>query len=131
MIYAHRYPQKKGEKNKTESAYALKLEAMKQAGEIVDYTFEPETLKLGPDCRYTPDFRVLKYQDTTEGKQINLEPLIEFHEVKGTKRNKNGSSRPYCEDDALVKIKAASVLHPYKFIIVWLDRGVWQQKEIN
>lgn len=110
----------KGQKNKTEQSYSQYLDTLQKAGLIESYAYEVETLKLGDDCRYTPDFRVFK------------NGFIEFHEVKGTKRTKGSlKTSPYCEDDALVKIKCAAEMHPYKFIIVWKNGNVWEKKEIN
>lgn len=132
---AYRKRLKKGEMNKTEAEYAQYLDVLKKAGEIESWAFEIETLKIGDDCRYTPDFRVVK-------KAYEFD-YIEFHEVKGTLR-KNRTvtiedglkfnhkvTAPYIEDDALVKIKAAAEMHPYKFIIVWKDKDKWMTKEIN
>ena len=113
--YARRY-HKKGEMNKTEEAYSQHLQNLLFEGHILEWKYEPETLKLGKDCRYTPDFRV-----------VSKEEIIEFHEVKGRSKDK-----PYIEDDALVKIKTAAELHPYKFVICWKARaGNWEKREIN
>lgn len=130
---AYRPKLKKGEMNNTERAYAEHLAKLKLAGEIEDFSFESETLKIGPDCRYTPDFRVLSYS-TEPPSQCYTH--IEFHEVKGSRivKTKSGHSvsKAYTEDDALVKIKAASEMHPYKFIIVWKGQnGQWEKREIN
>ncbi len=45
--------------NKTESEYAMILEAMKRKGEILRYEFEGITLRWF-DMRYTPDFVVIE-----------------------------------------------------------------------
>ena len=114
--YARRY-HKKGEMNKTEEEYSRHLEDLRLEGHIQEWKYEPETLKLGKDCRYTPDFRVFSNDGT-----------IEFHEVKGRSKDK-----AYIEDDALVKIKTAAELHSlYKFVICWKARaGNWEKREIN
>lgn len=52
--------------------------------------FEEITLRIGPDCRYTPDFWVLCDDD-----------VIEFREVKG-----------HWRDDAKVKIRVAAERFP-------------------
>lgn len=122
--YIRRYF-KKGVMNKTESAYGVYLDLQKKSGLIDEWKYEPETLKIGADCRYTPDFRVIRTgfpEDPTKP----CYSIIEFHEVKGTSRGK-----AYIEDDALVKIKAAAEMHPYKFIIVWRVKDEWKQREIN
>lgn len=46
----------RGKMNKTESEFALYLEAQKRNGEISRYQFEGVTLRWGNDMRYTPDF---------------------------------------------------------------------------
>lgn len=85
-----------GAMNGTEAAYAIHLDTLKAAREIVDYWFESMTFKLADGCRYTPDFVVLM-----------ADGMIEVHEVKG-----------HWEDDALVKIKVAAELFPFRFLAV-------------
>lgn len=130
MPYARRYRPTPGVKNKTETAYALHLDSLILKGHVQSYSFESETLKLAPDCRYTPDFRVLR--PTVHIKNEPWTPdTIEFHEVKGSRAK---GLKPFVEDDALVKIKLASVLHPmYKFVIVWFSKSdnEWLKREIN
>lgn len=172
-VYRSRH--KPGQMNNTEFEYSKKLELMKQAGEIVDYSFECTRLKIGNDCWYTPDFRVLRlvssnlklkgynldrkeWEDLKVGSLVHKDyekviiqedacQIIEFHEVKGTIRKKRTVgklgdqlnlpieltvTKPFIEDDALVKIKAAAELHPYKFILVWKGmNGAWEKREIN
>lgn len=131
---AYRPKMKKGQMNLTEKAYSEHLAKLKLAGEIIDYSYEPETLRIGQDCRYTPDFRVVKGNsvhclDPILNRSIEgqAEYVIEFHEVKGTRKGKM-----FSEDDALVKIKAAAEMHPYKFIMVWREKdGSWARREIN
>mgnify|MGYP001559345674 CR=1 FL=1 len=135
---AYRPLHKPGTMNKTELEYSRHLDEMKRVGLILDWKFEVETLKLGPDCRYTPDFRVLRQEKNliasygTEGEQ---QVIIEFHEVKGTRKVKLKGlqyTRPFVEDDALVKVKSAAEQHPFKFIIVWKGlNGKWETREIN
>lgn len=87
---------KAGKMNQTETAYAELLEANKQAGEILWYSFEGMTFKLADNTRYTPDFAVMR-----------ADGLIEIHEVKG-----------FWRDDARIKIKVAAELFPFRFIAV-------------
>lgn len=134
----YRPKHKPGQMNSVERDYAAHLELLKKAGEILEYSYECETLKIGQDCRYTPDFRVIKKYATDYGHG----EYIEFHEVKGTVRKKRttrnttkiqlNTTKPYIEDDALVKIKTAAEIHPYKFILVWKGtNGQWEKREIN
>lgn len=68
------------------------------------------TLKLGDDCRYTPDFVVV----TADGLAI-------AYEVKG-----------FMRDDAQVKLKTAARQFPwFKFVLVKMTKGQFTQEEIN
>ena len=102
---------KSGQMNKTEQAYAMHLEARKNAHELIWYVFEGITFKLADGCRYTPDFAVLR----NDG-------VIELHEVKG-----------YWADDARAKIKVAADKFPFRFIAVYKqakkDGGGWRFEE--
>lgn len=77
--------------NKTETAYAQKLELLYKANEIVGWKFEPITFRLAPKTTYTPDFIVV----TSEH--------VELHEIKGS----------FVRDDAMVKFKVAAEMFPY------------------
>lgn len=98
---------KAGEMNKTEAAYAARLEELKRAGEIADYRFECVKLRLADKTFYTPDFMVLK-----------PDGAFEMHEVKG-----------FWEDDARVKIKVAAELFPFKFVAARKAKGAWAFEE--
>jgi hypothetical protein len=100
---------RKGEMNKTESRYAQELELRKRVGEILWCEFEGITLKLGFDCRYTPDFAVML---------ANGE--LEMHEVKG-----------FMKEDAQVKIRTAAKNFPFRFYLArWKDGG-FEVKEVK
>ncbi len=80
--------------NKTERAYFGQLQRVKGIAWI---GVQCVTLKIGADCRYTPDFFVI----TEDGK-------AEAHEVKG-----------FMREDALVKLKAGARKFLWiKFIVV-------------
>jgi hypothetical protein len=90
--------------NKTELAYANRLELFKKAGQIEDFAFEGLTFKLADDTRYTPDFFIVRKE------------RFEFHEVKG-----------FFRDDAKVKIKVAAKMFPwFKFVLVQYQKGEWK-----
>lgn len=94
----------RGEMNGLERRYAALLQDRKNRGEIHDYWFESMTLKLAPDCRYTPDF-VVQLIDGT----------IELHECKG-----------FWRDDARVKIKLAADKFPYRCVAAaWTKKTGW------
>jgi len=81
--------------NRWEQTYALGLEARKRAGEVRDYWYEGITLKLGPKCRYTPDFLVILANGEAQ-----------LHEVKGFKR-----------DDAMVKLRVCLKVYPFRIFL--------------
>jgi hypothetical protein len=94
--------------NKTERARAIQLEALKRDGQIRDWRFEAVTLKLAPDCRYTPDFYVLDNQGT-----------VRFEETKG-----------FWREDAKVKIRVAAKLFPeFFFVALRADGAGWTVEE--
>ena len=97
---------KAGEMNKTEKEFANYLQKQLDAHKIFSFAFEPVTLKLAKDLRYTPDFFCHE-----------LDGTITFYEVKG-----------FWRDDALAKIKMASAKFPlFRFVSV-KKRTVKDQK---
>jgi hypothetical protein len=96
-----------GKMNKTEIAYADLLEMRKRIGEVAWYAFEPVNLRLGVNCFYSVDFLVMLKSGE-----------LECHEVKG-----------YWTDDALVKIRAAAAIFPFRFISKRLVKGQWETRE--
>lgn len=101
--------------NKTESTYALRLEAMKRAGEIYDYRFEPFNLRLAPKTFYKVDFLVINW---------NLQ--LEMHEVKTM-----WGIRVGMEDDAYVKLKVVAEMYPwFIFRLAVHKKGEWTITEI-
>jgi len=111
---------KPGVMNKGEAAYAQYLEERKRAGEIVEYLFEPEKLRLADLAFYSPDFFVM----LPDGG-------VEFHEIKGrtTKKRSDGTrvDAPWSREDAKLKIRfAAERFWWYRFAIVFpLKAGGW------
>jgi hypothetical protein len=98
--------------NKTESEYALILEAMKRKGEIVRYEYEGITLRWA-DMRYTPDFIVFK---EAEHGYSHLE--TKFIEVKGG----------HIWDRDIVRFKGARAYWPeFQFEMHQKKRGEWKQ----
>lgn len=98
---------KAGNMNKTEAAYAKHLEALREAGEVLWFEFEPMNLKLADKCFYRVDFMVMVQSGQ-----------LECHEVKG-----------FWTDDALVKIKTAAAKFPFRFISVRFVKGKWEVRE--
>lgn len=95
--------------NRWEERYTIILQASRSAGRVRDWRYEGITLKLGHDCRYTPDFVVLMADGT-----------IELHEIKGFRR-----------DDSMVKIRAAATAFPwFRFVLVEQRDGVWHSTEV-
>lgn len=102
---------KVGEMNKTEARYEAHLALCKHGGLVVWYKFEGLKLRLADNTFYTPDFAVMM----SDGH-------LECHEVKG-----------FMMEDANVKIKVASEMYPFRFIVVRArakrDGGGWGVKE--
>lgn len=100
---------KAGEMNKTEKEFANHLQRELDHHKILSFVFEPVTLKLAKDLRYTPDFMVHE-----------IDGYITFYEVKG-----------FWRDDALAKIKMASEKFPmFRFVSV-KKRTSKERKEIG
>jgi hypothetical protein len=102
---------KTGQMNKTEEAYAKRLQSLQHAGEVAWYKFEGVKLRLADNTFYSPDFAVM----LASGE-------MEMHEVKG-----------FWQDDARAKIKIAADLYPFRFIAVKVkakkDGGGWATEE--
>jgi hypothetical protein len=92
---------KSGQMNKTEMAYEAHLFTRKVAGEVLWYKFEGMKFRLADNTFYSPDFAVM----LANGQ-------LEQHEVKG-----------YMMEDANLKLKFASEIYPFKFIIVKKIKG--------
>lgn len=101
---------KTGQMNKTEEAYAKRLQSLQHSGEVAWYKFEGVKLRLADNTFYSPDFAVM----LASGE-------MEMHEVKG-----------FWQDDARAKIKIAADLYPFRFIAVKVrskkDGGGWQEE---
>lgn len=92
--------------NKTEARMAQLLEAQKRNGEIESYAYEAITLRLGADCRFTPDFFVVVgYGEGTEKR-------LRFVESKGG----------HIWEDSKIKFRVAKEMFP------WAEWEMWQWK---
>ena len=92
--------------NGTERRWLSELRAL----EVQELGIQSVTLKLGDDCRYTPDFT-----------GIDDNGHFTAWEVKG-----------FMRDDALVKIKTAARQYRWiKFVLVRRVKGRWEIKEIK
>jgi len=112
----HRVPK---QMNKTEARYAQHLTLQQRIGEVAWFAFEDITLRIGKDCRYTPDFAVA--YPGGNGR-------ITFHEVKGRRKG----NKPFYHDDARVKIAAAAKQYfpLFAFKMVWeVSMGQWESED--
>ncbi len=102
---AHRPRQIPGQMNKTEQAFAnLYLEPKVRTGELLEWKFEPVSLRLADNTFYRPDFMAI-YPDR-----------ICIYEVKGT----------FARDDAIAKWKIAADMYWYwefKMAFVKMSKG--------
>ena len=87
--------------NKTEAEYSRLLEIDKKEGKIIGWWYEAVTVRLGHDCRYTPDFFV-RHNDG----------VFEFIETKGS----------HVFEDSQVKFRVACESFPF-------FRWTWAQKK--
>jgi hypothetical protein len=81
----------KGEMNKTEIAYALRLDLLKITGDIVAWDFHSVKFRIGQGAFYTPDFIV-----------VSGDLSIYCVEVKGG----------YIREAGLVRFRAAAKQYP-------------------
>ena len=94
--------------NLTEAAYGAELERKKFMGEVLRWWWQPLSLRLtfqenGTGVYYRPDFLV------------QLPSLqLEIHETKG-----------FMREDARDKLKLASSIYPFRFILVKRIKGTW------
>ena len=114
---------KRGKRNKTEAAYEAYLQSQKEIGAILDYWFEPFSLRLseadsGQPLRYTPDFMILAEDGT-----------VYVDDIKAAKTKKGVA---FDDPAAIIRIKAAADRYPlFVFRLVRPDRqGGWEFKEI-
>ena len=94
-------------RNKTEEAYAKKLELATACGEVAWWAYEGISVKLAEGAHYRCDFAVMLPDGT-----------FEFHEVKG-----------FWREAARVRIKVASSLYPFRFIAVKKNKAGWEVEE--
>ncbi len=101
---------RRGKMNGVEAEFAVRLEAMKRAGEIIRYEYQGITLRWF-DMRYTPDF-IVAYHD----------PVLKwkFIEVKGP--------HIHYRQQALARFKGARGFWPeFTFELHQKTRDGWRQ----
>jgi len=103
--------------NLGEARYADELDAR---ADVVAWWYEGLSWRLADDTRYVPDFVVLLRDGT-----------LEAHEVKGATRRKGESASDFgVTEDAGVKLKVAAEQAPFPIVVVWQDRGTWQERRL-
>lgn len=107
-------PIKKGERidgvyrTKLERDYARELDLLKAAGVVMSYHYEPIKIRYTQRNEYQPDF-VVKY----------FNGLVEIVECKGYLR----------EDDSIKCHAAATIMHPWKVVMVRRKKQQWVRRE--
>ena len=96
-----------GQMNRLEAEYAVQLELMRRADEVLWYEFDVLKLRLADNTFYSPDFMVMTKDEE-----------LQIHEVKG-----------FWEDHARIKIKVAADKFPFKFIAIKKEKGQWVREE--
>lgn len=102
--------------SKLEAEYARRLEMLMMAGEIRSWWYKPLRLRISNEpsaskkktAFYTPDFAVL----TNDG-------FYELHETKGV-----------WKEAAWVRIRAAALIHPFKFVAIYKEKGSFIREDI-
>ena len=102
--------------NRNEEQYGAHLKLRERAGEVAWFAYEAVKLRLANNTFYTPDFLVML---------VNGD--MEVHEVKGRK-----GDGYFAEDDAKIKVKVAAALYPFRFVIVWQQKGGgWDSADVS
>ncbi len=97
-----------GGMNKTEEAYARRLNAQMLSGEIISWRYEPISFRLAYRCQYLPDFLVVTRDE------------LQIHEVKGG----------FVREDAWIKWKMAAEQNPeFRFYLCMYSGGRWKIQE--
>jgi hypothetical protein len=98
--------------NVTETRFAAVLDAGRWPQTFDRWAYEPVTLQLTPDMKFTPDF----------GLYCGEEDSIELIDVKGG----------HIFEDAIIKGKAAAVLFPqHRFYIAQWKAGEWRVRQLG
>ena len=93
--------------NKTERSYLARLRAN---AEVQWVGIQNVTLKLGDDCRFTPDFCYI------------IGGRMTFVDTKGG----------FIREDSIIKIKTAARMFRWaKFVVAQLNKCQWTEKEIK
>lgn len=104
--------------SKTQQAYGLYLEALRQEGKIVKYYEEPFNIRLAEGAYYKPDFLVCE-----------LDQTLTIIEVKG------GKFVLESEKTALIKAKIVAETLPFRMRMVWprakKDGGGWEYRNFS
>ncbi len=121
-ILAKGLERKRGKKNKSEQAYEHYLALEKATGRVLDWWFEPMSLRLsecdaGQPLRYSPDFLVLAADGT-----------VYLDDVKAPLRR----GQKFDDPAAVIRIKAAADRYPlFLFRIVRpIAGGAWDVQEV-
>ena len=109
-----RFPRKDGFASQLERDFSEVLETWKMEGKILEWAYEPLTMRLAKRTTYTPDFLT---QDESG--------LLTVWEVKG-----------FMREDANVKLKTAVEKFPFfRWVLVTRarkrDGGHWEYKEYD
>ena len=109
--------------NALERSYSQQLDVLVRLGRVAEWHYEAVTLRIGADCRLTPDFLVVLSDGT-----------VEFHDTKGTTYRHRKAGRvgvPYIQEDARVKLRAAATAFPFTFKLVTHTKAEgWHTEEV-
>ena len=93
-------------KSNLERDFALHLESRKQSGGILEYRYEPLSIRVGVKTNYKVDFLIV----------LPSEEIL-FAEVKGWHKNRR---------DSITRLRVAADLLPwFHFMLVTRQKGKW------
>lgn len=99
--------------NKAERAFLAVLRAEQRLGNVSWIGIQNITIKIGDDCRFTPDFWAI-----VAGK-------LKAYDVKAAWKG----NKPHVEDDAKAKIQVAARTYRFiEFVTCWKHDGQWNYK---
>jgi hypothetical protein len=109
--------------NRTERAYAQRLELLWRAGEIAWWAYEPFLIALADGLKYRPDFVVVRKGE------VDGSVHLEVHETKGTPRGRRLGE---------AKVKMAATIYPWiAFFILEAERDArrrivsWRSRRVE
>lgn len=124
--YAKAQPRSLTGMNSTESQFHLWLKTRQEKGEISDVKFEGITLKLGDDCRYTPDFSYVAEDGVLELVEVKA-GQVKAKIVGGKLRT---TAKTLMTEAGRLRLHVAAEMFPFRFRLATLAGGRWIVEDV-